>query len=296
MYFNRKLYLFIFISLLSISLYAQDVRLNAGFGFSSYFGDLLAKNNQIAKQRTTSFSIGATYDIQQQLRARLDFSLLGARADDKLSEDANHRARNLNFKTSIWEVALMGEYDFLDRESYNIVPYVFTGIGVYHFNPYTYDSIAGKVFLHDVGTEGQYLNLPGYPKPYNRTQINIPFGLGIRYEVSESFSLGIEANMRFLFTDYLDDVSTKYVNPTSLFYSSSYYTANNNYYADLASRLGFKTEDPKNQISYARGNPNRKDKYYSIQITATFKLENFSLFGSSPFGGSGYNSSRHYTY
>ena len=298
MNFNRKIYLALFISFLGLTTYAQDLRLTVGTGVASYYGDLIKENSALLKQTSAAFSFGATYDIQSQLRARLNVSLMSVKGDDQYSKDQGHKSRNLNFKSNIWEIALMGEYDFLDRESYNIVPYVFTGIGVYHFNPYTNDSIAGKVFLHDVGTEGQYLGLPGYPSPYSRTQINIPFGFGIRYEVSESVSLALEMNYRFLFTDYLDDVSTKYVNPTSLFYSSSYYTANNNYYADLASRLGFKAEDPKNSITMPRGNPNKNDRYYSIQITATFKLENFSLFGlgSSPFGGGGYNSSRHYTY
>ena len=294
MRFARTVYILFLSILFSSSVYAQDIRVTVGTGVSSYMGDLITSNIPVFQQVSGNFSLGATYDIQQQLRARLNVSLLGLKADDQRSPKEVFKERNLNFKSSVWEIALMGEYDLVDRESFNIVPYVFGGIGVYHFNPYTYDSIAGKVFLHDVGTEGQYLNLPGYPKPYSRTQINIPLGFGVRYEVSESRSIGLEFNYRILFTDYLDDVSTKYVNP-SLFYASPYYTANNNYYADLASRLGYRATDPKYNIGMPRGNPNKKDAFYTFQITATFKLDGLS-FGGSPFGGSGYNSSRHYTY
>ena len=279
---------------MSCSLYAQDVRLTLGAGASAYYGDLITNNFSILQQVSPDFSIGATYDINQQFRARMNVSLLGVKGDDKYSNDYWHKARNLNFKSSVWEVALMAEYDFVDRESYNIVPYVFGGIGIYHFNPYTYDSIAGKVFLHDVGTEGQYLGLPGYPKPYNRTQLNIPFGIGLRYEVSEDISIGFEFNYRHLFTDYLDDVSTKYVDWSKVT-PSTYYTANNNYYLNLAERLGYRATDPKYNIGMARGNPSKNDAFYSFQLTATFRLDALS-FGSNPFGGSSYNSSRHYTY
>ena len=188
----------------------------------------------------------------------------------------------------------MAEYDFVDKEEYNIVPYVFGGVGVYHFNPYTTDSIAGKVFLHDVGTEGQYLGLPGYPQPYNKTQLNIPIGLGIRYEVSEDLSVGLEICFRKLFTDYLDDVSTKYVDWSKVT-PSAYYTANNNYYLNLAQRLGYRPVDPaKYGLGNPRGNPNKNDAFYTIQLTASFRIDN--VFSGSPFGGSGYNRSRHYTY
>lgn len=290
-----KIYYLFFVVILCTPCFAQNVRLSASTGVSCYMGDLMTSRIPIFQQVSPSVSIGATYDILPQLRARTNFSLLGVRGDDKKSSNVNLQNRNLNFKSSVWEIALMAEYDFVDRDVYNIVPYVFGGVGVYHFNPYTYDSIAGKVFLHDVGTEGQYLDQPGFPKPYNKTQLNIPLGIGIRYEVSETMTLGLEFCYRKLFTDYLDDVSTKYVDWSKVT-PSAYYTANNNYYLNLSQRLGYRPEDPsKYGIGNPRGNPNKNDAFYTVQITATFKLENLS-FGSGPFGGSGYNRSRHYTY
>ncbi len=296
MKFTCKPYLVIVLSFLSINIFAQDIRLTLGTGVSAYLGDLMTDRVPILKQVSSDFSIGATYDVPSipQFRARLNVSLLGVKGDDAKSSDYYRRARNLNFKSSVWEVALMGEYDLADRTVYNIVPYVFGGVGVYHFNPYTYDTIAGKVFLKTVGAEGQYLGLAGYPKPYNLTQINIPLGFGIRYEVSDAMTLGVEFNYRILFTDYLDDVSSKYVDWTKVT-PTAYYTANNNYYLNLAERLGYRSSDSKYTMNLPRGNPGRKDAFYSIQITATFKLDGIS-FGGSPFGGGGYNGSRHYTY
>lgn len=290
-----KLYLLIILVIFGNTVIAQDIRFTTGLGVSAYMGDLITDRIPILKQVSGDLSIGATADIKENFRARLNVSFLGVRGDDAKSNRIDRQARNLNFKSSVWEISVMGEFDFLDKEVYNIVPYAFGGIGLFHFNPYTNDAIAGKVFLHDVGTEGQYLGQSGYPAPYKRTQLNIPLGLGIRYAISDELSLGIEFNYRFLFTDYLDDVSSsKYVNP-ALFSTSSYYTANNNYYGDLASRLGYRSTDPKYSLNYARGNPGKKDAFYSFQITASFKLSDISI-GNSPFGGAGYNRSRHYTY
>jgi len=160
------------------------------------------------------------------------------------------------------------------------------GVGIFHFNPYTYDNTVGKVYLHDIGTEGQYLEGGGYPKPYSRTQLNIPLGLGLRYELSETVTLGVELNYRFLFTDYLDDISSStYVDP-NLFLNSPYYKAHN--IAQLAYDLSYRAPAGSDYNIYRRrGSPNKKDAFYSFQFTATFRLDNLP-FGQSngrAFGG-----------
>jgi len=291
---NFTLFIFLSCYFYSNTTDAQ-LRITGGTGVSGFMGDLQTERVPVFKSVSANFSLGATYDLQQQLRARLNLSIMGLQADDKNSSKVDRQARNLNFKSSVWEAAVMAEYDFMDRDIYNIVPYVFGGIGVFHFNPYTYDSIVGKVYLHDVGTSGQYLGLSGYPQPYKRTAIDLPIGLGIRYEVSESMAIGFELNYRILFTDWVDDVSTAaYVDPT-LFYQSSYYTANNNYYADLASRLSYRGT-PKYSRSLNRGSTASKDAFYSFQITLAIKLDGISFGGGNPFSGASYNRSRHYTY
>ena len=55
-----------------------------------------------------------------------------------------------------------------------------------------------------------FRNIPDQ-KPYNLTQFAIPFGGGIKFRVSENVVLAYEVGFRKTFTDYLDDVSTFYV-------------------------------------------------------------------------------------
>jgi len=39
----------------------------------------------------------------------------------------------------------------------------------------------------------------------------IPFGVGIKYNISEKLNLSLEVAHRYTFTDYIDDVSTTFV-------------------------------------------------------------------------------------
>jgi len=275
----RNYFTLVLFSALCISVKAQDeLRFTTSLGPSAYLGDL-RPGAPIFKEVSLAFSFGATYDFQSRMRARLNVSLLSVRADDKNATRADLQARNLNFKSFIWEVSALGEYDFLDREAgYNIIPYAFTGLSLYHFNPTTIDDNGNKVNLHDLGTEGQYLSGGGYPAPYSRLGINIPLGLGVRYEISENVSLGFEFNYRFLFTDYLDDVSTSKYATQALLNAGQTEAAALSYRADLT-KYPYNTELP-------RGNPNKKDAFYSFQMTVSFKIPDLTLFGrGNPFGG-----------
>jgi hypothetical protein len=95
-----------------------------------------------------------------------------------------------------------------------VSPYVIAGVGWFHFNPQA--ELKGKwVDLQPLSTEGQ--GFAEYPdrKPYTLSQFNIPLGLGIRYEMTGMFNVRLEFIHRRLFTDYLDDASTKkYIDPT----------------------------------------------------------------------------------
>src|SRR5690606_15533698 len=80
----------------------------------------------------------------------------------------------------------------------------------------TYDTLGTKIFLRDLGTEGQ--GLPQYPdkKMYNLVQIAVPFGGGIRLRLSDNVHISYEIGLRKLFTDYIDDVSTTYADEAIL--------------------------------------------------------------------------------
>ena len=134
---------------------------------------------------------------------------------------AGRYERNLSFETPIAEfVGMIELHPFemfvnysVDRYPPVVSPYVVGGIGVYRFNPRA--KLAGQwIDLQPLSTEGQ--GFPEYPhvKEYKLTQINFPVGMGARYDITPHINVRAEILYRFLLTDYLDDVSGKYIEPS----------------------------------------------------------------------------------
>ncbi|MNE51174.1 hypothetical protein D3C80_1457890 [compost metagenome] len=72
------------------------------------------------------------------------------------------------------------------------------------------------VELQPLGTEGQGTDLADRGK-YSRIQLGIPLAVGARLSLSPNIGLNIEYGIRFMFTDYLDDVGGyRYVDPVLL--------------------------------------------------------------------------------
>jgi hypothetical protein len=192
----------------------QRLHITAFGGFANYSGDLQTKRLTL-DQSHGAFGVGVKYDVTNHFAARVGFNFGRLEGNDK-KNDGLLRARNLNFQTSVLEGNLLVEYTILDLSERKFSPFIYAGLAVYHFNPFTYDTLGNKINLQPLGTEGQ--GLAQYPgrKPYNLTQFAIPFGAGLKLRVSDNVVLSYEIGLRKLFTDYLDDVSSTYVDGTLL--------------------------------------------------------------------------------
>ena len=121
------------------------------------------------------------------------------------------------FRTSIYELSVTGVFDLIEnRQSYlrrpDFVPYLFVGVGGFYFNPKAqapadFGGPGTWVALQPLRTEGV---------SYSLIQVNVPFGVGFRYKASPRWDISFEIGYRFLFTDYLDDVSGNYADPSTL--------------------------------------------------------------------------------
>lgn len=263
----------------SVGAYAQRVKVSAALGGSAYYGDLV-QGAPLIKQISAAFTFGGSYDFTEQLRARFNVSTLGIKGDDKDNAREDYKARNLNFKSFVWELSAAAEYDFLNNTSeYGWTPYVFAGPGLFHFNPTTIDKFGEKVNLRDFGTDGQGLSAFPDRKPYSLTQFNIGFGGGVRFDLTEDLSLGGEIFIRKTFSDYLDDVSqNSYVDPSQF----------TNPYSALLAFRGDEVGKPFPGVTLPRGNPSSKDLFYTFQLKLTYRLANISWGGGLGFyGGSG---------
>lgn len=226
-------------------------------GAANYYGDLQTRKLTF-NQANAVFGAGATLDITNKLLLRGEYNFTKLGADDKQNKSASFRTRNLNFKTLIQELDLMAEYNLWDLSEKKITPYVFAGVGAFKFSPYTTDSLYGKVFLIGLSTEGQGFSQYPDRKEYKKLQVNIPIGGGIKYAISDDVQFGFEYGLRLLFTDYLDDVSTNYIDENVLL----------NAKGPVAVSLAFRGDEIKtNPRSYPkegtfRGSPKAKDLYY----------------------------------
>jgi hypothetical protein len=147
---------------------------------------------------------------------------------------------------------------------------------MFKFRPQAqYESPNGStrwVDLQPLRTEGQ--GMMEYPdrKPYKLTQLEIPMGFGAKYYMSDNTYIGFEILHRKTFTDYIDDVSTTYVNP-DLFIN---YLPSEE--AVIAKQVYFRgygyTSRPDN--GEQRGQSKNNDAFFSSIIRFGWRLNNQS--------------------
>lgn len=254
--------------LFSGSLISQPLRLHLMGGFANYSGDLQSKNFTLGQARGV-ITAGATFHLTDRFALRSEYSFAHVTADDKLN--SNTASRNLHFQSWIKEFNLMGEYDILNTLDRKFTPYVFGGVGVFRFSPYTRNSAGDKVYLHPLRTEGQETSAYPDRKHYKKTQCNIPVGGGLKYILSDNVYVAAELGYRKLFTDYLDDVSATYADEAIL---RSEVGPSSVAYAFRGDEL---SHDPRPYPAAGspRGSTKYKDSYYFGQVRVSFRLNWF---------------------
>lgn len=210
----RKATLCLLLSLFLFTLSGQTIDIGLNLGAALYSGDLSPSDPRELVQ-TSKPAIGVFCRLANSRKFSTRFNLNYARlfGDDAQTRNAD---RQLAFETDLIEFNVIGELHTIrirHTEYSASFPYLFGGIGLFHFNPKR--EVNGELIeLQPLGTEGQ--GLPGYGTKYNLTQFNIPFGVGMKFTVRE-FTFGFEIGARYLFTDYLDDVSGTQLNHRDIF-------------------------------------------------------------------------------
>ena len=235
-------------------------------GASNYFGDL--NTNWRLNRLHLHGGIGARYNFNDRLAFKLGINAGGLSASDSDSKNVYEQRRNLDFKSLLFDGTAQFEFNFLpyvhgDRELW-YTPYLFLGTSFYYFNPQT--DYEGQTYnLRELGTEGQF-----HGEEYNTTQGAIAYGFGFKTDLGYRWSINVELSGRKLFTDYLDDVSTTYID-ASLF--DNYFDEEN---AAVAKQIFNKSDeiDPDNAYGEKdiRGNPKHNDFYYSFNLKFSYRL------------------------
>lgn len=256
---------FIFLALLLTSSVFAQSQLQVGVfgGLSNYVGDMTDK-----PYTNSNGAVGITvgYQILSRVNLRAGFTYAKVNGADSLNKQEDVRLRNLSFQSKISEFSIVAEINTFDMNYKTWSPYIFAGLAVFHFDPYTYDQQNNKVYLKPLGTEGQ--GIQGYQKPYALTQLALPFGGGIKYNISDKFRVALEVGLRKLFTDYLDDVSGNYADPNDLLTNRGQQSVDLSYRED---ELPF--GDPFYPAKgETRGSPKYKDYYYFTGLHLVYIL------------------------
>ena len=213
---------------------AQKYDAGGGLGIATYSGDIIRAldPNQIGLQGTLFGR--RNFDNVWSLRGGLSFARLNA-ADSINPIDPVTAFRNAGFNGSLFEASVVMEYHFLDFTNrfaeYRFSPYGFFGLGFAGFVG------KGRKFEDDPNPTGYRVGAPV-----------IPFGIGIKYKLSENWILATEFGARATFTDALDKLYGQ---------------------EPLIPRF----PDPNNPnalTGYNYGNYSDKDWYYFLGITISY--------------------------
>ncbi len=194
------------------------------------------------------------------IRAFVNYGEVGG--SDSNSENVFEQNRALSFKSFVLEAGSILEFNFYEFALYKdakriVTPFIFGGLNYFYFNPQ--GNLNGTwVDLQPLGTEGQGSSAFPDRKKYFRHQVAIPMGIGVKVKL-QRFAITAEWGIRKTFTDYLDDVSTTYVDPKLLSAEA----------AQMSNKSSLSSES---LINKQRGDSKTTDWYVFTGITVSFKL------------------------
>lgn len=252
---------YIFIFVVALSSMAQTSKRNfrqrelgVVLGASYYIGDINTfKHFAFSKPAAGVFF---RYTTNYRYAFRFGFNYGSITASDSKSSNTDQLQRNTNFRSKLYELHAISEFNFVEyrigHNKHYFTMFIFAGLAGYHFDPQG-DIGNGWTNLQPLNTEGQKKGYPLY-------QVSVPFGIGFKYNLWDFMGIGIEWGPRKTFTDYLDDVSGLYPDP-----AKNPTNAGGMAYA-------YRTNSPGDFIGSMRGNPRTKDWYFFYGLSVNFKL------------------------
>ncbi len=271
------IYITIFICIGFISNAQSNYQIGLQVGASNYFGDISPNEfNAYLKQSDLMLGGVGRIKLNNFINLRGGYNYGWVKGDDNFSKDEGRNNRNLAFRTTIQEIDLAVEYNFIGFQPVNyehpISPYIFLGASYLNFSPkrkYNDEWID----LQPLGTEGQGTSsLPGVDF-YDLSKIIVKFGIGVKFSLSENIMLNFDLDIRSTETDYIDDVSGEYApefntlinenGPLAPVFSWPQSIVN-----------GIEINDLNYPAGNLRGNVSQKDWYSSINVGLSYNFIN----------------------
>ncbi|HBF87802.1 MAG TPA: hypothetical protein DDX39_04090 [Bacteroidales bacterium] len=302
MFQNKYILITVIFIFISLTVFGQGRRRSArwkqnryeiiyGLGATNFLGELggadqigtnFVRDFEVSMTRPLG-SIGLRYKLMEKVSATTKFSYGILKGDDKTTEQVHRKNRNLHFRSPIAEFSMRGEFEIIKEseghrytlrkvrglKGFKSNIYVFAGIAGFYFNPKA--QYEGKWYaLQPLCTEGQ--GIVPTRKPYSRIQVAFPLGIGLKYGLDRKWSIGVEYGVRKTLTDYIDDVSTTYIDKEILRAEKGDIAA---YLSDpsLGYNEGTVGEPNWTGANQQRGDSFDKDAYMFLEVTLTYKLK-----------------------
>ncbi len=220
----KKLLTLLFISCFSL-VYGQQHNLGFGasLGAANFLGDIgggdLARGFVYNMELPdTRWSGGAftRYRFHPLFAVKAGFQYNRIQGDDSNSDNRARRGRNLSFTNDLLHTSLKFEFypqvlsisdvGYRGRYRTDYQTYFFAGLGGVIHNPKA-EYNGQKVKLRQLMTEGE---------SYSPVALTFPFGGGFFFTHKRVHRIGLELAWNMTMTDYLDDISGVYVDPSQM--------------------------------------------------------------------------------
>lgn len=243
---------------------AQILEVGGSVGLSYYMGDINPRIPFV--QSNLGWGALVRYYDGTRWAFRLAYSNLQLNCSDKAS--GYRPERGLSFKDNVHDIAVMAEFNFFDyftgSKRNGLSPYIFGGISVLMFNPKADDGTELYNILTDTNSDEFIPADTTYNAKYSKMAASIPFGIGVKYSISNRLGLAFEWRWHFALTDWIDDCHAYY---------PRYNSSNNSGFAQYSDPTGFTDENGGNDKLYIqRGNSADNDWYSYLNLSITYKF------------------------
>lgn len=173
---------------LPFSVFGQrSIEIGPSGGIAYYNGEFNKGKPFVKPKAAYGFLVRYNYDNRWAVKLSLTHGDIGGQ--DSIGN------QNLNFSSSINELAVTGEFNFWNY---------FTGSTKDVFSPYLMGG--ASVFSYNSKLSG----FRNYISSHKNNSFALVFGLGFKYSLTKRLGLGLEWGMRKTFSDCLDGVGTYY--------------------------------------------------------------------------------------
>lgn len=273
---KRLLFLMVTMNLIlmnqATSLYAQSpktIEVGPHFGGTAYAGDLNVWRNlgqwNWKQMNQFHYDWGAVvrFNYDSRWAFRLDYSHIHLRAGDAVA--AWRPQAQLNFKSTVNDLSLLVEFNFLDyytgKHDKSVSPYIFAGISgmLYTVQPFTGDVGLDTLFFNGLHEDdnADVFTVDDAPEPFfeRNKAFSIPFGVGCKLSISDHLAATVEWRMHYTLTDYLDGVHGSYAKTHAIV-------------------NGYDFTDPTGSFpeGYQRGNARTNDWFGMLNLSLTWKF------------------------